>query len=125
MASPPFTLRADVSEVLLTPPAGLPAVVDTPERFEDALHQLSQGSGAFSFDAERASGYRYSARAYLVQIKREDGGLHLIDPIPFGVNSPFFTRLNDLISGEEVVCIEEAGDDTSLTNATNLEGDTE
>lgn len=103
MASPPFTLRADVSEVLLTPPAGLPAVVDTPERFEDALHQLSQGSGAFSFDAERASGYRYSARAYLVQIKREDGGLHLIDPIPFGVNSPFFTRLNDLISGEEVI----------------------
>ena len=35
-------------------------------------------------DAERASGYRYSARAYLVQIRREGAGTLLIDPIACG-----------------------------------------
>ena len=33
-------------------------------------------------DAERASGFRYSQRAYLVQLRREGAGTALIDPIP-------------------------------------------
>jgi ribonuclease D len=39
----------------------------------------------------------------LIQIKRRDGGLHLIDPIPFGVGSSHFERLNQLIQGQEVI----------------------
>ena len=35
-------------------------------------------------DVERASGFRYSQRAYLVQLRREGAGTALIDPIPLG-----------------------------------------
>ena len=40
--------------------------------------------GPIALDAERASGFRYSARAYLVQLRRADTGSALIDPIPLG-----------------------------------------
>ena len=92
-----------VAELLNAPIDGLPEIVDTPEKFESTLTQLAKGHGGFAFDAERASGYRYSARAYLIQIKREGGGLHLIDPIPFGVESSYFKRLNQLIAHEEII----------------------
>ena len=71
-----------VAVPLLEPADGTPDVIDTEAAFKDALKDLAQGSGPFAVDAERASGFRYSARAYLIQIKRKDGGLHLIDPIP-------------------------------------------
>ena len=35
-------------------------------------------------DAERASGFKYSQRAYLVQLRRAGAGTALIDPIPLG-----------------------------------------
>ena len=37
--------------------------------------------GPIALDAERASGFRYSARAYLIQLRRADVGSALIDPI--------------------------------------------
>ena len=55
---------------LLQPAEGTPPVIDTESRFKEALVQLAQGHGPFAVDAERASGFRYSARAYLIQIKR-------------------------------------------------------
>jgi ribonuclease D len=48
---------------LLAPSAGLPDVIDTEELFSDAIAQLAQGIGPFALDAERASGYKFSARA--------------------------------------------------------------
>jgi ribonuclease D len=92
-----------VAELLTAPYLGLPDLVATPEQFEAMLQKLAAGSGPFAVDAERASGYRYSARAYLIQIKREGGGLHLIDPIPFGVGSDYFNQLNELWRDEEVI----------------------
>jgi ribonuclease D len=88
---------------LLQPGQGTPPVIDTASKFQDALAQLSQGYGPFAVDAERASGFRYSARAYLIQIKRNDGGLHLIDPIPFGPGHELFTQLNSLMNTDEVI----------------------
>jgi ribonuclease D len=88
---------------LLQPVQGTPPVIDTESAFEAALTQLAQGHGPFAVDAERASGFRYSARAYLIQIKRNDGGLHLIDPIPFGPGHRLFTQLNDLLNTDEVI----------------------
>lgn len=88
---------------LLVPAAGVPPVIDTESAFDAALQQLAQGCGPFAFDAERASGYKYSARAYLIQIKRKDGGLHLIDPIPFGPHHRCFIALNELIRDTEVI----------------------
>jgi len=44
---------------------------------------LAAGAGPVAVDAERASGYRYTHRAYLVQLRREGTGTILIDPVPF------------------------------------------
>ena len=92
-----------VAVPLLQPSAGTPEIIATEETFKQALAQLAQGSGPFAVDAERASGFRYSARAYLIQIKRTDGGLHLIDPIPFGPGHKLFIDLNNLLNTDEVI----------------------
>ncbi len=68
-------------EPLLVPRSGLPELIVDSAGFKDALEQLKKGDGPIAVDAERASGYRYSQRAYLIQIFRRGGGLHLIDPI--------------------------------------------
>ncbi|KAA1423957.1 ribonuclease D [Mumia zhuanghuii] len=47
------------------------------------LDQLRAGTGPVAIDAERASGYRYSQRAYLIQLRREGAGTSLIDPVAF------------------------------------------
>lgn len=88
---------------LLQPAAGTPAVIDTEQAFENAIKELSQGTGPFAVDAERASGFRYSARAYLIQIKRDNGGLHLLDPIPFGPGHRLFSELDALLNTDEVI----------------------
>ena len=54
--------------------------VDTPEALAQTVTELASHSGEFAIDAERASGFRYSQRAYLIQISRRDSSLYLIDP---------------------------------------------
>jgi len=88
---------------LLVPSQGTPPLINTVPLLSDAITQLAQGTGPFAVDAERASGFRYSARAYLIQIKRKGGGLHLIDPIPFGPTHPLLAQLNDLLNSDEVI----------------------
>ena len=63
---------------------GLTRVVDTEDALAESVEAFRAGTGPVAIDAERASGYRYSARAYLVQLRREGSGSALIDPIPFG-----------------------------------------
>src|SRR5699024_1749576 len=53
---------------------GLPAVVETDEALAEAAAAIAAGSGPVAIDAERASGYRYSNRAYLIQLRREGSG---------------------------------------------------
>ncbi|MQA09078.1 MAG: ribonuclease D [Pseudonocardiaceae bacterium] len=68
--------------MLLTKPVeGTPAVVSDPEALRRACEALTEGTGAVAVDTERASGYRYYQRAYLVQLRREATGTLLIDPI--------------------------------------------
>jgi ribonuclease D len=50
-------------------------------------------------DAERASGYRYSQRAYLVQLRRTGAGTALVDPIA----CPDLTGLSEAIADAEWV----------------------
>ena len=116
---------------LLQPSAGTPEIIETEEAFRAALEELAQGSGPFAVDAERASGFRYSARAYLIQIKRTDGGLHLIDPIPFGPGHQLFSELNKLLNTDEVIlhastqdlpCLRELGLNPKILFDTELGG---
>ena len=88
---------------LLVPAGGTPPVINTEAALKIAIGQLRSGVGPFAVDAERASGFRYSARAYLIQIKRTGGGLHLIDPIPFGLENPLIAELNELLNSDEVI----------------------
>lgn len=67
---------------------GLPGVVDSPAGLAEACAALAEASGPVALDAERASGYRYSARAYLIQVRREGAGSWLIDPIAFDSQLP-------------------------------------
>jgi ribonuclease D len=78
---------------LLSPRHGTPEIVATESGYEKVIDTLLQGKGPIAIDAERASGYRYSQRAYLIQIYREGGGLHLIDPIPLR-DSRLWQRFN-------------------------------
>ncbi|HYJ70733.1 MAG TPA: ribonuclease D [Nocardioidaceae bacterium] len=61
----------------------LPDVIDSPAALERTVDAVADGTGPIALDAERASGYRYSPRAYLVQLRREGTGTALIDPMPF------------------------------------------
>jgi len=63
---------------------GLPEVIDTDAALTEAVDDFRSGTGPVAVDAERASGYRYSHRAYLVQLRRDGASTVLVDPIPFG-----------------------------------------
>lgn len=65
---------------LLVPAAGVPPVVASATALQAAIKAIAAGTGPVAVDTERASGYRYWQRAYLVQLRREGTGTVLIDP---------------------------------------------
>ncbi len=77
---PPETAESTATP-LLTPREGVPPVVQTPRALRAAAEAIAAGTGPVAVDAERASGYRYGQRAYLVQLRRQGSGTHLVDPI--------------------------------------------
>lgn len=72
-------------------------VITTREAYLDAIDAIAKGHGPVSVDAERASGYRYSQRAYLIQVFRRGAGVFLFDPPALGS----LRELNDVIKDEE------------------------
>jgi ribonuclease D len=66
---------------LLEPRGGIPDVVETASALAQTIKRFAAGEGPVAVDAERASGYRYSQRAYLVQLRRHGAGTALVDPI--------------------------------------------
>ncbi|GGK39042.1 3'-5' exonuclease [Pilimelia terevasa] len=69
------------SRPLTAPRDGTPPPVDGPRALADLVARFGTGAGPVALDAERASGYRYSQRAYLVQLRRQGAGTALIDPV--------------------------------------------
>jgi ribonuclease D len=69
---------------LSCPAEGVPPVSVSAEDIAGAADKLASGTGPFAVDAERASGFRYSNRAYLIQIRRSGAGTVLIDPVNHG-----------------------------------------
>ena len=68
----------------------------------------------FALDAERASGYRYTHRAYLVQLRRAGAGSILIDPIAFSDLSPIAEAIGDAewvlhAASQDLPCLVEIG----------------
>jgi len=84
---------------LLEPRDGLPPVIDTSTALVAYADALRAGSGPVAVDAERASGYRYGQRAYLVQLRRAGSGTGLVDPVPL----PDLSVLQQAVADEEWV----------------------
>lgn len=78
MTTPPEEPR-----LLSAPADGVPVVVDTPDALAAATQSLRAGQGPLAVDTERAQSFRYSAKAYLVQLRRAGAGTVLIDPVAF------------------------------------------
>lgn len=92
--------RTDEALPLLSAPAdGVPDVIDTAAGLDEAARILAAGTGSVAVDAERASGYRYGQRAFLVQLRREGAGTILVDPEPFDD----LGALDDVLRGTEWV----------------------
>ncbi|MEV5079918.1 ribonuclease D [Streptomyces sp. NPDC056159] len=84
---------------LLEPREGIPPVIADADALAVVTAAFAAGSGPVAVDAERASGYRYGQRAYLVQLRREGAGTALIDPVA----CPDLSGLGGALSGVEWV----------------------
>ncbi|PSL52357.1 ribonuclease D [Saccharothrix carnea] len=79
-------------------------------------------------DTERASGYRYSQRAYLVQLRREGAGTVLVDPIALGGRlDPLVEALDGTewvlhAASQDLPCLAELGLRPSVLFDTELAG---
>jgi ribonuclease D len=130
----PVEAAAAVAPEPAAPPApllslrdGLPPLTDTPPGLVDASRALAAAGGPVAIDAERASGYRYSSRAYLIQLRREGAGTFLVDPIGFDSLDP----LQEALAGTEwilhaatqdLACLAEVGLVPSTLFDTELAG---
>ncbi|MES4882260.1 ribonuclease D [Streptomyces sp. NBC_01723] len=82
--APPDDAGSSVSQAptpLLEPREGIPPVIADADALAEVTAAFAAGHGPVAVDAERASGYRYGQRAYLVQLRREGAGSALIDPV--------------------------------------------
>lgn len=99
---------------LAVPRDGVPEPLISAAEVAAYATRLAAGSGPVAIDAERASGYRYGQRAYLVQIRREGVGTALIDPIAVPDLSPIARAIGDAewvlhAASQDLVCLAEVG----------------
>jgi len=71
-------------------------VIEDAERFLAACETLAGGTGPVAVDVERASGFRYSQRAYLIQVFRREAGVFLFDPSTIEDFSPLQKAIGDV-----------------------------
>ncbi|MGW6904449.1 HRDC domain-containing protein [Streptomyces sp. NPDC054940] len=128
--APPDDGGSSVTEApipLLEPREGIPPVIADEAALAEVIAAFAAGSGPVAVDAERASGYRYGQRAYLVQLRRVGAGSALIDPVA----CPDLSGLGEALSGVEWVlhaatqdlpCLREIGMVPSLLFDTELAG---
>nr|WP_241974895.1 HRDC domain-containing protein [Cryobacterium mannosilyticum] len=100
-------------------------MIDTREAYLTATAAIVGGTGPIGVDAERASGFTYSQRAYLIQVYRRGAGTFLFDPPAIGD----FHELNDALVEEEwifhaasqdLACLREVGLDPARIFDTEL-----
>lgn len=101
--------------VLLEVPAeGVPHVVETERGLDEASASIAAGEGPVAIDAERASGYRYGQRAYLVQVRREGAGTWLVDPVAVPDLAPLAEAIGPAewilhAATQDLACLAEVG----------------
>jgi ribonuclease D len=103
-----------VAVPLVEPREGVPDPVTTARGLAAAVARLAAGSGPVAVDAERASGYRYGQRAYLVQLRRQDAGTILVDPVSLPDLSELGAAIADAewvlhAASQDLPCLAEVG----------------
>ncbi|ROR90486.1 HRDC domain-containing protein [Nocardioides aurantiacus] len=111
---PPEPLAPPEPPPLLTLRDGLPDITETPDALAEVVRRVAAGTGPVALDAERASGYRYSSRAYLIQLRREGSGSALIDPIAFDDLADLDAAIGDAewilhAASQDLPCLRELG----------------
>ncbi|EPD66077.1 ribonuclease D [Streptomyces sp. HGB0020] len=99
---------------MLEPREGIPPVITDAAALADVIAAFAGGTGPVAVDAERASGYRYGQRAYLVQLRREGAGTALIDPVACPDLSGLGQALSDVewvlhAATQDLPCLREIG----------------
>ncbi|WP_432524779.1 HRDC domain-containing protein [Kineococcus sp. SYSU DK006] len=100
--------------LLSAPSDGLPPVVADEAALARTVAAFAAGTGPVAVDAERASGYRYGQRAFLVQLRREGAGTALIDPAALPDLSSLGEALGDAewvlhAANQDLPCLAELG----------------
>jgi ribonuclease D len=100
--------------LLAEPADGVPDPVESSAQLAALVDAMAAADGPVAVDAERASGYRYSQRAYLVQLRRPGAGTALIDPIAQPALSGLNTALGDAewvlhAANQDLPCLAELG----------------
>ena len=93
------TTNAVPAYPLLTLADGVPPVIESTHALRGVVAGFAAGTGPVAIDAERASGYRYGQRCYLVQLRRAGAGSALIDPL----GCPDLTSLDEALADAEWV----------------------
>jgi ribonuclease D len=120
-------VEVDTVEPLLEPREGVPPVIESADALAEVVARFAAGTGPVAVDAERASGYRYSQRAYLVQLRRVGAGTALIDPIACPDLSDLSDALRDVewvlhAASQDLACLAEIGMTPSKVFDTELGG---
>jgi ribonuclease D len=87
--------------------------VDEPQ-LAATVEAFASGTGPVAIDAERASGYRYGQKAYLIQLRRAGSGSALIDPVEFDDLSELGAAIEDAewvlhAANQDLPCLAEVG----------------
>ena len=70
-------------------------LIDNQESLINCCNNLEKDEQPYAIDAERASGFKYSQRAYLLQISSATSDIYLIDPTSIKDLSPLRQLLNN------------------------------
>ena len=118
MTEPDELLDQPEVPLLREPTDGVPEPITTSDELTELAERMRAGHGPVAGDAERASGYRYSQRAYLIQLRRGGAGTALIDPIALPAMSTLNAALNSPAddsewvlhaAGQDLPCLAEIG----------------
>ncbi|WP_417367930.1 HRDC domain-containing protein [Glutamicibacter arilaitensis] len=125
------TTAPEADEPVLTPLTeprdGIPEVIDTAPALRRTVRALEAGTGDLAVDTERASGFRYGQRAFLLQIRREGSGTWLVDPETLDDLSPLRTFVNAQpwilhAATQDLPCLHELGMSPTALFDTELAG---
>lgn len=88
---------------LLQEPRAKSHLVTDLDQLEKVVAELGASKGSIAIDAERASGFKYSQRAYLIQLRGVGTEIFLIDPVsdPEVISSKPFQQLSELLKDRE------------------------